>query len=43
MSQWQVAAELIYGQVKNISRRRKLVRVTPLSWSRGRDWVSQDD
>ena len=28
MSQWQVAAELIYGQVKNISRRRKLVRVT---------------
>ena len=28
MYQWQVAAELIYGQVKNIFRRRKLVRVT---------------
>jgi hypothetical protein len=26
--QWQVAAELIYGQVKKIYRRRKLVRVT---------------
>jgi hypothetical protein len=26
--QWQVAAELIYGQVKKSSRRRKLVRVT---------------
>jgi hypothetical protein len=25
---WQVAAELIYGQVKKIYRRRKLVRVT---------------
>ena len=28
--QWQVAAELIYGQVKKSSRRRKLVRVTPV-------------
>ena len=26
--QWQVAAELIYGQVKKSYRRRKLVRVT---------------
>jgi IS1 family transposase/transposase-like protein len=26
--QWQVASELIYGQVKKIYRRRKLVRVT---------------
>jgi IS1 family transposase len=26
--QWQVAAELLYGQVKKIYRRRKLVRVT---------------
>jgi IS1 family transposase len=26
--QWQVAAELIYGQVKKCYRRRKLVRVT---------------
>jgi len=26
--QWQVAAELLYGQVKKIFRRRKLVRVT---------------
>jgi hypothetical protein len=26
--QWQVAAELIYGQVKKSERRRKLVRVT---------------
>ncbi len=26
--QWQVAAELIYGQVRKIYRRRKLVRVT---------------
>src|SRR3989440_11423129 len=26
--EWQVAAELIYGQVKQCSRRRKLVRVT---------------
>ncbi len=25
---WQVAAELLYGQVKKIYRRRKLVRVT---------------
>ncbi len=28
VSQWQVSAELIYGQVKKIYRRRKLVRVT---------------
>jgi hypothetical protein len=28
--QWQVAAELIYGQVKKSSRGRKLVRVTPV-------------
>jgi IS1 family transposase len=28
--QWQVAAGLIYGQVKKSSRRRKLVRVTPV-------------
>ena len=28
--QWQVAAGLIYGQVKKSYRRRKLVRVTPL-------------
>jgi IS1 family transposase len=28
--QWQVAAELIYGQVKKIYRRRKLVRVTQI-------------
>jgi hypothetical protein len=28
--QWQVAAELIYGQVKKIYRRRKLMRVTHL-------------
>jgi len=28
VSQWQVAAELIYGQVKKNYRRRKLVRVT---------------
>jgi hypothetical protein len=28
--QWQVAAGLIYGQVKKIYRRRKLVRVTHL-------------
>jgi hypothetical protein len=28
MRQWQVAAELIYGQVKKSYRRRKLVRVT---------------
>ncbi len=27
---WQVAAALIYGQVKKIYRRRKLVRVTPV-------------
>jgi IS1 family transposase/transposase-like protein len=27
---WQVAAELIYGQVKKSYRRRKLVRVTPV-------------
>ncbi len=25
---WQVAAELIYGQVKKVYRRRRLVRVT---------------
>src|SRR5205807_7526559 len=28
VSQWHVAAGLIYGQVKKSSRRRKLVRVT---------------
>jgi IS1 family transposase len=28
--QWQVAAKLIYGQVKKNYRRRKLVRVTPV-------------
>ncbi len=28
VSEWQVAAELIYGQVKKSSRRRKLVRVS---------------
>jgi transposase-like protein/IS1 family transposase len=28
--QWQVAAELIYGQVKKNYRRRKLLRVTPV-------------
>jgi hypothetical protein len=28
--QWQVAAGLIYGQVKKSERRRKLVRVTPV-------------
>jgi hypothetical protein len=28
--QWQVAAGLIYGQVKQSYRRRKLVRVTPV-------------
>ena len=28
VSQWQVAAELIYGQVKKCYRRRKLVRVS---------------
>ncbi len=28
VSQWQVAAELLYGQVKKIYRQRKLVRVT---------------
>jgi IS1 family transposase len=28
--QWQVAAGLIYGQVKKCYRRRKLVRVTPI-------------
>jgi IS1 family transposase len=28
--QWQVAAELIYGQVKKTYQRRKLVRVTPV-------------
>ena len=28
--QWQVAAELIYGQVKKSYRRRKLARVTPV-------------
>jgi IS1 family transposase len=28
VSEWQVAAELIYGQVKKCYRRRKLVRVT---------------
>jgi Integrase core domain len=28
--QWQVAAGLIYGQVKKCYRRRKLVRVTPV-------------
>jgi hypothetical protein len=27
---WQVATELIYGQVKKSYQRRKLVRVTPL-------------
>jgi hypothetical protein len=30
MSEWQVVAELIYGQVKKSYRRRKLVRVTPV-------------
>ena len=30
VSEWQVAAELIYGQVKKCYRRRKLVRVTPI-------------
>jgi len=36
--QWQVAAGLIYGQVKKRYRRRKLVRVTHglASWHRGR-------
>jgi hypothetical protein len=28
VSEWQVAAELISGQVKKSSRRRKLVRVS---------------
>ena len=28
MCQWQVAAKLIYGQVKKHYQRRKLVRVT---------------
>jgi hypothetical protein len=28
--QWQVAAGLIYGQVKKTYQRRKLVRVTPV-------------
>ena len=30
MRRWQVAASLIYGQVKKSYRRRKLVRVTPV-------------
>ncbi len=30
MRRWQVAAGLIYGQVKKSYRRRKLVRVTPV-------------
>ena len=30
MHQWQVAAGLIYGQVKKSYQRRKLVRVTPV-------------
>ena len=30
VSQWQVAAGLIYGQVKKSYRKRKLVRVTPV-------------
>jgi len=30
VSEWQVAASLIYGQVKKSYRRRKLVRVTPV-------------
>ena len=30
MHRWQVAAGLIYGQVKKSYRRRKLVRVTPV-------------
>ena len=30
MRQWQVAAGLIYGQVKKSYRRRKLTRVTPM-------------
>ena len=30
MRQWQVAAGLIYGQVKKSYRRRKLERVTPV-------------
>ena len=30
MRRWQVAASLIYGQVKKCYRRRKLVRVTPM-------------
>ncbi|HEY6541873.1 MAG TPA: hypothetical protein VIZ18_13085 [Ktedonobacteraceae bacterium] len=30
MRQWQVAASLIYGQVKKNYQRRKLVRVTPV-------------
>ena len=29
MLRWQVAKDLIYGQVKKCYRRRKLVRVTP--------------
>jgi hypothetical protein len=50
--QWQVAAELIYGQVKKIYRRRRAgaghARDAP--WDRRRshgreasDWVSRDD
>ncbi len=27
-AQWQVAAELIYGQVRKVYRRRRLVRVS---------------
>ena len=30
MRQWQVAAGLIYGQVKKSYRRRRLARVTPV-------------
>ena len=30
MRQWQVAAGLIYGQVKKCYQRRKLLRVTPV-------------
>jgi hypothetical protein len=48
---WQVAAGLIYGQVKKSYRRRKLVRVTPvmrlgtqadLTVARASGWASRD-
>ncbi len=50
--QWQVAAGLIYGQVKKSYRRRKLARVThvmrlgtqaDLTLARASGWASQDD